>query len=237
MPSSEELEKAYLQEITWDEQGNVDSEGRIVYVQFNPETLKVSLSNQVSGDDNKGGAAIQYASRGTSKLAVDLVFDVTSPEPLSAEQAGESLPNDVRKMTTEIALFMKAGEETEGDETKYIPPGVRFQWGSFLFEGVMESMNETLEYFSADGRPLRASVSINLSRQDVDFQILDVNTPASHTPNAGTEPLEQAKDGDTAQSIAARKGSGPNWQSAALANGIENPLRLEVGAFINVRVS
>lgn len=236
MPSSEKLEKAYLQEISWDDQGSVASEGRIVYVQFNPETLKVSLSNQVSGDDNKGGSAIQYASRGTSKLAVDLVFDVTSPEPLSSKQAGKSLPNDVRKMTREIALFMKAGEETEGDKTKYIPPGVRLQWGSFLFEGVMESMSETLEYFSADGRPLRASVSISLSRQDVDFQILNTNAAAANAPSAGTEPLEQARDGDSAQSIAARNRSGPNWQARALANGIENPLRLEVGTFINVSV-
>lgn len=228
MPAANNPEKAYLQEISWDDQGAVASEGRKLEVQFNPETLKVTFTNQISGDDNKGGAAIQFASRGTTKLAAELWFDVTAPAPDTLEET------DVRKLTSEVALFMKAESTGSGEETKYIPPGVRFQWGTFLFEGVMESINESLEYFSRDGRPLRASVAISLVRQDVEVTISDSNAAAAGagTPAAGTRPVDLVRAGDTAQSVAARNGLGSNWQASAFAAGIENPLRIEVGTLI-----
>ncbi|MCK7496578.1 MAG: hypothetical protein MZW92_40930 [Comamonadaceae bacterium] len=42
------MTKAFLQEITWDSSGKVVSEGRRFAVQFNPETLKLTL-NQPAG--------------------------------------------------------------------------------------------------------------------------------------------------------------------------------------------
>ena len=38
--------------------------------------------------------------------------------------------------------------------------GCRFEWGSFIFQGVVDSMDETLDYFSEEGVPLRATVSL-----------------------------------------------------------------------------
>ena len=49
------------------------------------------------------------------------------------------------------------------------PRGVRFAWGSFQFDGFMESMEETLELFSDDGLPQRARVAVELVR----YQIAD----------------------------------------------------------------
>ena len=63
---------------------------------------------------------------------------------------------------------------------------MRFQWGSFLFEGVMDSMDETLEFFSADGRPLRAKVSISITSQDIQFQ--SRRRPSSGGGVPGTTP-------------------------------------------------
>ena len=221
MPKPTNVTKAFLQEITWDSSGKVVSEGRKVTVQFNPESLKLALSNQIAGDNNQGGSAIQFASRGTTKLSFEMWFDVT------ARQADEQQrKDDVGRLTQEIAAFMKAEPTGSGQNAKYTPPGCRFQWGSFLFEGVMESINENLEFFSEQGKPLRASVSVSLVKQDVEVRFAPTAAPA---PSAGTQPQQQAREGDSVQAMSAREGHAEDWQERAAAQGIEDPLRVPAG--------
>ena len=84
-------------------------------------------------------------------------FDVTSLGP------GE---DDVRRLTQRVAYFITP-ERIKADPPQYVPRAVRFLWGSFQFDGVMESLVETLELFSPEGKPLRASVGIVISRQEI----------------------------------------------------------------------
>lgn len=223
MPKPKTIEKAFLQIISWDDTGAVSSEGRKFNVQFNPESLKVAFSNQIAGGDNNGGSAIQFSSRGTTKLSFDLWFDVTAPQPDNRSE------DDVRKLTKDVIAFMQAEESTEGEDTSYIPPGCRFQWGSFLFEGVVDSVNENIEYFSETGKPLRASVSVSMTKQEVEIKFANANAQAANQPSAGTQPRQQARTGDSAQSMAAREGNPEGWQQRALSEGIEDPLRLPQG--------
>lgn len=218
MPEPTNIEKAFMQEITWDEAGTVIDEGRKVTVQFNPETLKVAFTNQIAGEDNNGGSAIQFASRGTTKLSFEMWFDVT------ARQAKEDARvDDVRRLTAEISAFMQTVPSGTGKEKKYTPPGCRFQWGTFLFEGVMESISQTLDFFSQDGKPLRSSVSVSITKQDVEIRF----PPAPATP--GTEPEQEARDVDSVQEMSARQGAPEAWQQRALDNGVEDPLRVPPG--------
>lgn len=230
MPQPPTIAKAYLQEITWNKEGKVISEGRKISVQFNPETLKVAISNQIVGDDNKGGSAIQFASRGTTKLTFDMWFDVTAPQPDNKAET------DVSGLTREIALFMQTKNKTNGKKAKYTPPGVRFQWGSFLFEGVMDSMNETLEFFSEEGKPLRASVSVSLTKQDVDIRPpSQPNAVAANMPSPGTQPHRQSNEAETVHDGITQQGGHPeDWQPTALDQGIEDPLRVPVGTPITI---
>ena len=39
---------------------------------------------------------------------------------------------------------------------------MRFAWGDFRFDGHVEALEETLDYFSPEGRPLRARLSLSL---------------------------------------------------------------------------
>jgi hypothetical protein len=39
---------------------------------------------------------------------------------------------------------------------------VRFAWGTFRFDGHIEALEETLDFFSPDGRALRARLSLTL---------------------------------------------------------------------------
>jgi phage tail-like protein len=74
-----------------------------------------------------------------TRLAFELWFDVASASP----------DDDVRRLTVSVAYFAKA-------------PATRFQWGTFRFDGHVEALQESLELFSADGRPLRARVGLTL---------------------------------------------------------------------------
>lgn len=239
MPETSTLEKAVLQEIQWDQHNQVvvEEEGQHYTVQFNPETMKLAFTNQFSNDDDSGGAAIQFVSKGTTKLSMDLVLDVTAPAGVDARaDTQNSRTNDVRKLSTEIGYFMRAKPDNSSSEPKQKVPGVRFQWGSFLFDGVMESINETLEYFSADGRPLRATVSISLVKQDLDVRPQELSQeagPASN-PATATRPQQAARQGESLQKMSGRSGKAANWQDIALANNIENPRQIPAGTLIDV---
>jgi hypothetical protein len=98
----------------------------------------------------------------------------------------------------------------------------------------MDSVDETIDLFSPDGVPLRATVSISLSKHDLAFEFA---TGATGSPNStGTTPLTTAKAGDSLPQIAASAGIS-NWQGVAQANGITNPRLLQTGALINLSIS
>jgi phage tail-like protein len=42
---------------------------------------------------------------------------------------------------------------------------VRFQWGSFRFDGSVVTMQETFDVFAPDGRPLRSSIALALKQE------------------------------------------------------------------------
>jgi hypothetical protein len=209
-------------------------------VQFNPETMKVSLANQLvqpsGAGDQRGTPAQQFVGAGTTKLSLQLWFDVNAPQPDGDEV------DDVRKLTQKVAFFItpKAPGRQAG---QFVPPGVRFIWGSFQFDGLMDTLEESLEFFSPEGRPLRANVSIALSQQRITkFAFRDIppagglgGAAAPGVPTTpGTEPLAQAPEGSTVQSLAGEAGRGDDWQAIAAANGIENPRLLEPGQLLDL---
>jgi hypothetical protein len=122
-----------------------------------------------------------------------------------------------------------------------MPPAVRFVWGSFRFDGMMDSMEESLEFFSSEGIPQRASVTLALSQQRITefaFEKAATPPPGSSPDNTavGTRPLTQAAAGTSLQSIASASGKS-DWQSIAAANGIENPRMLRPGQMIDLALS
>lgn len=237
MSTDRKLTKAQLIEIAWqDQERKPKSTGRQpLTVQFNPASLKATYSNQVN---NKGdtGASLQFVGRGDSKLALELIFDVSGRDATNTR--------DVRKMTAKVAFFMQTQKEPgkNDQDTRYKVPGVRFQWGSFLFDGVMVSMDETLELWSEDGQPLRATVAISLSQPGINFNASlspDSNPQATESPGtgrpAGTDPIISAPAGVTLQELVANAGISTDWKAVASVNGIENPRDLATGGLVNLR--
>jgi hypothetical protein len=200
--------------------------GKEVEVQFNPESLKLSFANENKGGDQPGGSSRQFVGSASSKMSVELLFDTT--------EAGA----DVRRKTEEVAHFVMAMPQRNRNNRR-APPRVRFEWGSFIFEGVVDSMDETLDYFSEQGVPMRATVSLSLSRDDLVFVFGEPGRARGGTPGTtpsapGTRPLERPRPGDSVQSMAGRDGRSSAWRAIAEANDIDDPLRLPPGTLLDM---
>lgn len=206
------LEKAKLQELDATLENEV---GAPVIVQFNPDTLKVAYANQIKqpegAGDQRGGASQMFVGAGTTKMSCQLWFDATAP----AGEASTRAVTDVRELTTKISFFITPKKQQGKDQ--FVPPGVRFLWGSFQFDGIMESVEESLEFFSPEGKPLRASVSIALSQQKI---LVFPPIPSNGKPVPGSQITTPVPNGKSVQQVA-----GKDWQSTATKNGIENPRR------------
>lgn len=232
MPHPAKLEKAELRQLDATFQNEIKKD-TWVKVQFNPEALKVSFANQLKeptgGGDKTGPAAKQFVGTGTTKLNLQLWFDVTAPVP-------EGLPpeKDVRKLTQKVAYYITPQEQEQEQEKTLVPPAVRFVWGSFQFDGIVESLEESLELFSPEGQPLRASLTLSLSQQRITKFTFRDAPAAGAAPQLGTHSLSQAPIGSTLQALAADAGRGRDWQAIAAANGIENPRHLQPGQLIDL---
>ena len=136
----------------------------------------------------------------------------------------------------------------EGKDAKPITvhpaPKVRFDWGSFRFDGYVDSIEEALEHFSADGRPLRSSIQLALSTQEIQHAFGEnpkARPPGAPSPGAagigsGFTASAGIGVGATVQGIADGAGLGGSWQQIAAANGIENPRVLAPGAVIDLGI-
>lgn len=221
--------------------------GRQVTVQFNPESLKLSFANQIVAPEGagsqKGMSGQLHVGAGTTKLTLQLWFDVSRLGP------NDPKADDVRDLTKQVAFFITPQPVNEGKEKKFIPPAVQFLWGTFHFDGVVESVEETLDYWSHDGKPIRANMSLALTQQKIEAlklanrnpgkeeeiaQLIGGGTPATSGRRAGTTPMAAAPSGSSVQSLADASGGGLDWQSIAAANGIENPRLLQPGQLVNL---
>ena len=217
--------------------------GQTVTVQFNPDSLKLAFANQIQnnnpssgggggsagtasgGDQGSGTSGRQFVGAGTTKLSVQLWFDA------NAGADGERV-DDVRKLTQKVIYFIRP-KELESDKTKFVPPGLRFAWGSFTFDGLVDSIEESIEFFSPEGKPLRASIALGLSQQTILLNQLGDGARPPGTPRGpGISPLTAAAAGSTLQGLAAAAGG--DWQRIAAANGIDNPRQLVPGQLIDL---
>jgi hypothetical protein len=201
--------------------------GTPIPVHFNPSSLVYTVENstQQQGSDPKRR---QFAGQFTGKLSMDLQFDTTDTGV------------DVRQVTGQVALFMQssasANKSGNGGANAPAPAVLSFEWGAYQFQGFMESFKETIDFFSADGIPLRALVSIGLARQDNVFDTGSANTP----PPSGS--LVPTSSSSSAASAAAQGGDPNAARALASANGLENPrftggVALQVGGGLQLNAA
>lgn len=214
-------------------------------VQFNPTSLRVQISNRTAGGAQAGAQARQRPGTGDMTVGFDLVFDTAD------EDAGGGRAVNVLERTKMVERFVRPRGTQPGQEA---PPRVLFEWGGFQVQGTMESANIDLDFFDAQGVPLRAKVAVSIKGQDPRWTYTPApggqgaGTAGPRAPNAagagpaalpagapGTRGLASAVDrivqampGESLAQLAARVGfEARAWR--ALAAGIANPLALALG--------
>jgi hypothetical protein len=229
-----ELAKAFIVEISGDAQPK--EQGPRFPVQFNPTTLKLQIAASAAQGTPSGSQVRQSTGAPTTTLTLELVFD-TSDEG-STEQ-----PRSVREKTLQVEKFVFPKGQT-GDAEK--PPRIRFQWGSFVINGVTESIGVDIDHFAADGTPLRAKVSLAIKEQDSKLIHMAAGPGAGQRGNAPTPlgtptgppvgPSPQigtSLGGESLPDFAARMGLDPAaWRELSVGAGLSLGVSLEAGVEI-----
>ncbi len=191
------LERARLLQKCWDD----GREYEAIEVHFNPDTLSQSISSQIKGSD---GERKQYTATTSGKLSMELIFDTT--------HSGE----DVRLHTNKVARLM---QPREGQK----PPLVIFEWGVMRFTGLVDGFREKLEFFAPEGIPLRASVSLSLTRHDKEKLFAIEQAGGRRKPRQKEVAVKGGAEEQRGLQAVADKGGAPGaTRDIAARNGIEN---------------
>jgi hypothetical protein len=246
-----ELKKATLQKLKVkpDESHKpfVDRNGKeapLIPVQFNPASLKLTLSNNVSDGNTRGLQERQFNGKSSTELAFDLEFD-------TADEAGSSGGfRSVRERTAEVEQFVLPDKDEKG---KVVPARVRFHWGELTIDGVIKSLTLDFDHFAPDGAPLHAKMSVSIHEQNADYEIKQSSegqgSPAPPPGNKGSgapggqrdgsrdnDQIGIALGGESAADFAARMGLDPAaWR--AVSGNLDGTLSLNAGAQIDFNLS
>ncbi len=201
-------------------------------VHFNPTSLVYSIENS-SAKQSGAPKTTQFGAQFSAKLTMDLQFDSTDSG------------SDVRDYTNKVAYLMQpqgsasantlnnppAAANSDGEARTApanAPPIVIFQWGTYQFQGIIDSFKETIDFFSAEGVPLRAMVSLGMSRQDL---VLEKGADVSGPNQSGS--LVPSSGSDSALSLATRGGDPSAARQLGTDNGLAS-LRFTGGVAVQV---
>lgn len=179
---ADQLKRAAL--IPYDSAGKKLEDGQKIPLDFNPETLTIKVqAGQEKDRGRRGKQQVQHVGNSTATLSFDAIFDSTRPREPEGGQTASVAPEklDVRHKTAAIANLL----QVEKKGKKPSPRRVRFAWGTINFDGLIQSFSETLDYFSPEGVPLRAKVSISITEQHFRYQVKadQVQTPRAPQVN------------------------------------------------------
>lgn len=205
-------------------------DGVMFEVQYNPKDFKVNKAMTWEESSTQGDDAntLQFQKGAPMTASFELMFDTTA----DGNQNVQSTWVNSLLALTNAEVKPGKGEAKELDKKR--PRALMFQWGGFVMDCVIESVNVTYLMFSSSGDAVRASCQV---------QLKEWTKPKAFVPGGGTgsnevasEGLVVARGGETIAQIAASVGV--DVRALARANGISDPLADCTGKTLKVpRVS
>ena len=201
--------------------------GETIECLFNPKDYTVTKTNNWKAEAKQGSTAAKpsYTGGNPWEMTLQLLFDSTLLKPkMTVKQVTQTLFDAMDATCGE-------GAGTGGKKNTKRPPTVTFEYGWFSFVAVVKNLSVQYTLFNPDGEPIRADVKLALMQYEIERP--KGNNPT--TQGEGGLGAHVVRDGDSLQSIAHRAYGDPTqWRAIAVANGIDNPLRLRSGATLSV---
>lgn len=231
---------------------------RLGLLEFAVNPSGITLNKQSETQGNRTPlveSAFQESVRGSSPMTIDLtgiqlvgpntmdmalyLMSLATPVPKQsvtglANTAGplgtmENLAADtasVPALTQDPASIVPS----TGGKEDYVLSVVEFSWGMRLTRKVtVRNVNVRITRFSGVGVPISADVTINL----LEWVTLAQLTQRPQNPTSGGLPgraMHTVTAGDSIVRLAVRTYGDPSaWRAVAVANGLDDPLRLEPG--------
>ncbi len=148
-------------------------------VMFNPETYSVDSGAEYSSSAAPGKFedGLQFTKLSTRRLNLELIFDTMNrPSRFSEDITISSQLKDVfadssPDVSEYIKKLHKLIETEKSGMDVFPPPVVVFAWGSFSFQGVIESFKENYTMFQRDGSPIKATVSLSIKEYNSELAV------------------------------------------------------------------
>ena len=184
-------------------------------VLFNPKEYSVQKSVQWEPHKAPGLdlPEQEFTSGNPAVLSVELFFDTYEEK------------KDVRTEHTEKIMKLALV-----DVTIHRPPLVMFQWGGFIFKGVVESLNLRYTMFLPDGKPCRATANLSIKQAETAKEQQE-KSGGNESPDHSKR--RTVKMGETLALIAHEEyDSAAEWRRIADANGIMDPKDVKPGTVL-----
>lgn len=205
-------------------------------VQFNPTEFTLDKGVQIAEIAIPGldSPLLQFVRGQNERMSLDLFFDTT-------EDGTGPGATSVTTRTDALYSLVKI------DPITHAPPICELYWNAnfpgadllsasasqarYSFTFIVESVRQRFTFFSPDGTPLRATLTLTLREyRTLDEQLAQLNLSSPDRTHAHV-----TGQGDTLSRIAYQFYRQPiTWRPIADANDIEDPRRLAIGVFLTV---
>jgi hypothetical protein len=188
-----------------------------VRFQFNPSQFSVTKTaswQSKPGKDAEETTMPEFTGSEPRSMSVEVFLDAT-----------DSPSHDIVKDIELLFDCCTPAPESLG-KNRPSPPFVLFGWGKTMqFEAFVQSVSVNYTMFKQDGTPIRALATLALQ---------EIPRPAQRqNPTSGALAAQRTHtvvEGDSLASIAYSEYGDPRlWRAVALANGIDDPMRLVNG--------
>jgi hypothetical protein len=196
---------------------------------FNPSEYAITKANDWTLRPVVGASlpTPQFGGGNPRELALDLLFH--------ADPDG-----DVTPATDALFNMMEVNRAlSSGNRNQARPPTVTFGWGTYRsFKAICRRLEVQFTLFRPDGTPVRALAKLELVQVEKDARSPQAApSPPQNPTTRATDRVgvHTIRDGDSLAAIAYRHyGDATQWRTIALANGIDDPLRLRRGRALTI---
>lgn len=191
---------------------------------FNPKEYTFSKQNTWESATVMGQNVpkVEFSGGQAMTLQMELFFDTTDTG------------KDVRKeYTDKIWRLMMIDAKSKDKAHKGRPPLCEFSWGTvWSFRAVITSISQKFTMFLANGTPVRSTLNVTFQQAEEEGKYPGQNPTTQSRPGYRTRMVKQ---GETIDIIAFEEYGDPvHWRFLADANGLGDPMRLEVGQLLAI---